>query len=249
MKYTPVEYVKEFSVCTQQFFNYTPLGFVLRSRYQWYPLQIIGDQGNFELYKYVFEKTKNTREGIEHIWTGLHMVAKRGHEEICEFIIENSDEKNPSDLNDGMTPLHYAAERGLANVCKLIIENVDNKNPAALNGCTPLHLAAKNGHLQIARLIVNTGVDKNSLFHGKTPLDLVYQSHFRSFTFYKLLSKDKFQLCGLIFEDLRLCLIILFFLCVLFYLVMMLILTIVGLCIIDFPDIYHHFAYHLRAHI
>ena len=184
LKNTPVEYVKELSVCTQQFFNYTPPGFVLRSRYQWYPLQIIGDQGNFELYKYVFEKTKNTREGIEHIWTGLHMVAKRGHREICEFIVENSDEKNPSDMN-GMTPLHYAAERGLKNVCKLIIENIVDKNPAALNGCTSLDLAAKEGHLEIIRLIVETGVDTNTFFNGMTLLTMARP--FKSFNFYKLL--------------------------------------------------------------
>ena len=223
LKNTPVEYVKELSVCTRQFFNSTPKGFVLRSRHQWYPLQIVAGQGNFELYKYVFEKTKNTREKIEHLRTGLHMAAEKGHEEICEFIIENSDEKNPSEVN-GMTPLHFAAERGFANVCKLIIENVDNKNPAALNGCTPLHLAAKNGHLDIIRLIVETGVDKNTLYNGVTPLWHVARP-FKSFTFYKLLCKDKFHLCGMILLDLLMCFVMcsIFFACL--FVVVSLILT------------------------
>jgi hypothetical protein len=122
-----------------------------------------------------------------------------GHKEICKFLINNSDKKNPSD-NNGKTPLHFAAEKGLTNVCKLIIENVDNKNPAALDQCTPLHLAAKEGHLEIVRLIVETGVDKNTRFNGKTPLESL--GDFKSYTFYKLLSNDNAQLCGMIFEDL-----------------------------------------------
>ena len=111
------------------------------------------------------------------------------------------EDKNPSDQY-GATPFHYAAERGLTNVCRLIIENIDDKNPATPNGCTPLHCPAKKGHLEIVRLIVETGVKKDSLFNGKTPLDLLTK---RTITFYRLLSKNKFQLCGLIFEYLWSC--------------------------------------------
>ena len=217
LKNTPVEYVKELSVCTQQFFNFTSQGFSLRSRYQWYPLQIVAEQGNLELYKYLFEKTKNTSLEIAYKWTGLHMAATKGQEEICKFIIENSDEKNPSDEN-GTTQLHFAAEKGLTDVCKLIIEHIDNKNPAALNGCTPLHLAAKEGHMEIVRLIVETGVDKNTLFNGETPLDMARP--FKSFTFYKLLSNDKFELRGMILTDLLLCFLMYFLLFGCLFLVM-----------------------------
>ena len=129
------------------------------------------------------------------------MAAKKGREEICKVLFPNLVVKNPSNINNGMTAFHFAAERGLKDVCKLIIESIDNKNPAAVNGCTPLHLAAKGGHLEIVRLIVETGVDKNTLFNGQTPFDMA--SSFKSFTFYKLLSKDKFQLCGIIFKDLH----------------------------------------------
>ena len=77
------------------------------------------------------------------------------------------------------------------------MENIDSKNPAALNGITPLHLAADEGHLEIVTLIVETGVDKNNLFRGMTPLDVA--GLFRSYNFYKLLSNDKTQLYGRIF--------------------------------------------------
>ena len=69
---------------------------------------------------------------------------------------------------------------------------LEDKNPAALNGCTPLHLATDHSHLEIVRIIVETGVDKNPLFEGKTPLDLVRpRSRYR---FYKLLIDNNSQI-------------------------------------------------------
>ena len=221
LKNTPIKYVKELSVCTRQFFKDD-----FNSRFHhWSPLQIVADQGNLELCKYILEK--NTKPRIKynrdfHYSHPLFMAAKKGQEEIYKVLMNDSEEKNPSDVN-GNTPLHFAAERGVTNVCKLIVESVDNKNPAALNGCTPLHLAVKEGHLDIVRLIVETGVDKNTLFNGQTPLDMArsFKSNitlFKLFTFYKLLSKDKFQLCGIIFKDLDLDFLLLFF-CVWFVMI------------------------------
>ena len=219
-KNTPVEVAKEISVSTQQFFKSSFLHFdISRIEFHWSPLHIAAGQGNLNLCKHIFEKTKNTQPRIKYEWTALHMAAKLGHEEICEFLIDNLEDRNPSDQK-GVTPFHYATERGLTNVCRLIIENIDDKNPAAPSGCTPLHIAAKNGHLEIVQLIVETGVDKSSLFDGKTALDLVRESNNKSAwfisnntgTFYRLLSKDNIQLRGLIFEDLGNCIFVFFWL-------------------------------------
>ena len=137
-KNTPVAIVKEISVSAQQFFEDN----TSRIKFQWSPLHIAVGQGNFELCKYLFEKTKNTEPIIQSKWTALHMAANRGLEKICEFLINNLEVKNPS-YSNGMTPFHFAAEGGLTKVCRLLIENIADKNPAALNGSTPLHLAAK----------------------------------------------------------------------------------------------------------
>ena len=66
-----------------------------------------------------------------------------GHLAICELIIKNIDNKNPTD-NNGKTPLHMAAQCGFLDICKLIMKNVEDKNPADYSGETPLHLAASN---------------------------------------------------------------------------------------------------------
>ena len=194
-KNTPVEYIKDLSVSIQQFVKDD----ALRSYFQMFPLHVVADQGNLELCKYIFEKTKDIKLSTRNNWTALHMAAFKGYKEVFEFLMHNSKKKNPSN-EKGMTPLHYAAERGFTNICKLIIANVDKKNPASHDGCTPLHLAAREGHLAIIRLIVETGVDKNSLWCGETPLQSL--SNCRSYNFYKLLTNDKTQLCGKLFQDL-----------------------------------------------
>ena len=199
---TRVEHVKDLSVCTQQFFKDE----LIRCRFQWIPLQVAADQGNLELCMYIFGKTQHPKPNGNKKWTSmnhlnhtaLHLAAMKGHKGVCEFLMHNSEKKNPSN-EKGMTPLHYAAERGFANVCKLIIANVDNKNPASGDGCTPLHLAAREGHLEIIRLIVETGVNKKRLWSGMTPLESL--SDIRSFNFYRLLYNDKTELCEKIFQD------------------------------------------------
>ena len=229
LKNTPVEFVKEFSVSIQQFFKED----ASRNDFYWSPLQIVAEQGNFELCKYILGKTNDTKPRIKYSnRNGFHpilLAAKKGHEKICKILIDNSEEKNPSDFLK-KTALHFAAENGLTDVCKLIIENIDNKNPAALNGCTPLHLAAKEGHLEIVRQIVETGVDKNSLFYGKTPLDSA--GPLRSYTFYKLLSKNKTQLCGSIFNSLM----CLFWIYSLFFVFLLVFLWVIVLIVFAYMD-------------
>ena len=207
LKNTPVGLVKEFSVATQQFFKDDE---DWKRKFQWSPLQIVAEQGDFELFMFISEKTKKTKPIINYdsnVAHPLYMAAKKGREEICKVLIANSVVKNPSNINNRMTAFHFAAEKGLTDLCKLMIESVDNKNPASLNGCTPLHLAAEKGHLEIVRLIVDTGVDKNCLFkenrhcNGKTPLDLA-EGTLISFAFYRLLCKDKTQLCARLSTDL-----------------------------------------------
>jgi hypothetical protein len=194
LKYTPVEYVKDLSVSTQQFVKKKSR----RSKLQCFPLQVFDGQGNLELCMYMFEKTKKSKPSRNNKWTALHMSASKGHKEICEFRMHNSEKGNPAN-EKGMTPLHYAAERGFTNVCKMIIANIDSKNPASHDGCTPLHLAAREGHLEIIRLIVETGVNKNILWNGVTPLQSL--SDVKSYNFYKLLCNDKTELYGKIFDD------------------------------------------------
>ena len=111
--------------------------------------------------------------------TTLHYAIRTEHWLICELIIGNILDKNPTvvpkdSVTNSVTLFHLAAENGEIELCKLIIPHINVKNPKNSNGWTPLHFAAKKGHIEICRLILNTLTeDKNpECRHGATPLHL-----------------------------------------------------------------------------
>ena len=79
------------------------------------------------------------------------MAAKMGHLDVCKFIIERVENKNPSD-NDGKTPLHMAAEYGRLEICQLIIKNIEDKNPVDNSGRTPKKMAQLKRFGEIVQL-------------------------------------------------------------------------------------------------
>ena len=91
----------------------------------------------------------------------IDIAAKNGHLKICEFLITNIVDKNPSHNVDGTTALHVAARFNQLDACKLIMHNVSDKNPRNHSGQTPLHFAARAGHMEICRLLIDSVEDKN----------------------------------------------------------------------------------------
>ena len=69
------------------------------------------------------------RHGIH--WTPLHIAAERGSWEMCNFIIKNTEDKNPR-VKGGWTPLHFAAQNGHLVVYLLIMDAVEDKNPKVI---------------------------------------------------------------------------------------------------------------------
>ena len=126
-------------------------------------------KGHLETYVFLSCKLKYKNPGNTSLlnkWgrTPLHWAALKGHFGICEFIIENTNNKNPaaSIKSDRYTPLHWAAQNGHLEVCKLIMENLTtDKNPGNKYGETPFHYATKNGRLAICQLMLDNLSDKN----------------------------------------------------------------------------------------
>jgi ankyrin repeat protein len=71
--------------------------------------------------------------------------------EICKYLVNKIDDKNPSDMN-GWTPLHDAALEGSEKVCRLIMNKVENKRPLNTRGETPEDVAFRKGFGNIVEL-------------------------------------------------------------------------------------------------
>ena len=141
--------------------------------------------GHLEIFMLLIENTSDKNPPWNLGWTPLHeaasgghlnsiysalehngalpidIAAKNGHFKICEFLITNIVDKNPSNNLDGTTALHAAARFNQLDACKLIMQNVVDKNPRNHSGQTPLHFAAKAGHFEICKLLIDSVVDKN----------------------------------------------------------------------------------------
>ena len=168
---------------------------------------ILVSEGDIELFKYVAIKvgykhmfgTKKSRWGNKKEYTPLHEAASRGNFDICKFIIDQVEDKNPANKT-GHTPFHIAADYkidsskvvGHFEICKLIFEATGFQNPTSKYGGTPFHSAASNGNLKICEMIIEKIDHKNPastsrLDENDTPL-------------HKAAKGGHFEICKLIIE-------------------------------------------------
>ncbi len=106
----------------------------------------------------------------------LSLAAKRGHEDIVQFLIAKGADINAIG-KDGQTALHEAKNR---NVAELLIANGANVNAKIsedarrLKGWTPLHTAVLlTRRMEVAQLLIAKGADINAMnADGETPLDV-----------------------------------------------------------------------------
>ena len=158
---------------------------------------ILASEDDIDLFKYVAGKvgykhtfgTRNDKQCI-YKYSPLHEAASRGHFEICKFIIDQVDDKNPAN-EKGHTPFHAAANyrpkesryawtmdhpvwkglfiynhpdneiEGHFEICQLIFERNGFQNPADYCGETPLHSAASHGNVKICQMIIEKVDDPN----------------------------------------------------------------------------------------
>ena len=167
---------------------------------------ILVSEGDIDLFKYVARKvgykhmfgTKKSRWGFKKEYTPLHEAASRGNFDICKFIIDQVEDKNPANKT-GHTPFHIAAAYdrtsskvvGHFEICQLIFEATGFQNPSNKYGETPLHSAAFYGNLKIFAMIIEKVDHKNpastSIYESDTPL-------------HRAAKKGHFEICKLIIE-------------------------------------------------
>ena len=111
-------------------------------------------------------------------WHPLHIAVDLGLLEVCKYISEKTDDRNPRGF-ENLTALQLAAQEGHIDVCKFIIEKVEDKNPRSNAGVTPLHIAAQRGHFEVCKFIMKCLDNKNPKDNNDmTPLHYAaYRGH------------------------------------------------------------------------
>ena len=103
--------------------------------------------------------------------TPLEESIINGHIDICKFIVNTMENKNPAG-HDDETLLHRSAIYGQLEIHEYVMDLVEDKNPKNSDGNTPLHYAAIEGNSAIIKLILEKVDDKNPKNNvGSTPFD------------------------------------------------------------------------------
>ena len=76
------------------------------------------------IFLYVFDRAEAINSpSDDQGMTPLHIAAQNGQVKLCQWIIEEINDKNPA-TDNGVTPLGIAAKSGHLEVCQLIIEKL-----------------------------------------------------------------------------------------------------------------------------
>ena len=89
--------------------------------------------------------------------TPLHYALRWGNERIITILLENSEEKDKSDIF-GRSPLHYAALRttDMASTEQAMVAGC-NINKQDKYHMTPLHFACKTGNFEMVKILLRHG--------------------------------------------------------------------------------------------
>ena len=161
---TPVKIIKEITLAAVKEF---------KSSYLYVsPQQIASTFGFFDSFKFICEKTKDYSPPSHYKsgcnLTPFHIAAEKGYFNICQLIIENIDDCNPSVCYD-RTPLGIAAQNDHYEICKLIIENLPDVNYS--NKFGPLHIVTSRGYFDLCQVLIKNMTDKNPVDkYGMIPL-------------------------------------------------------------------------------
>lgn len=106
------------------------------------------------------------------LFTGLHLAAYFGLEDVVLYMIQQGEQPEAID-SFGRLPLTWAAFKGYVGVVQPLLEGILNPDLGDHNGRTPLAWAACNGHEGVVRLLLKKGLDLGSRDNfGRTPLSL-----------------------------------------------------------------------------
>ena len=130
--------------------------------------------------KKIYGENSKFQAHLEKCLTPLHIAAIHGQLDLCKYIIDRNEDKNPKS-NSGCSPMHWAAGIGNLTLMQYVPISVLNENPGDKSGVTPLHWAAKNGQFEVVEYLLQILDDKYPTDNlGNTPLHwAAYRGHLK----------------------------------------------------------------------
>ena len=199
--------------------------------FKWPPLLFSAQAGHLEVSRYLYTEiySKTPTNGPCQI-TAQHLAAKNGHLEIYQFLHENTNDINPV-MQEDITPLHLAAQGGHFDVCKYICDNTMMVAPERNDGMTPLFLAQHRFKFKVSNLLGERDTNANIVAINIDELmrSILYYAFyctciFIAIDFFQYLFSGVSMYFNGPIEFLYLCLYI--FICVIFPVMVVLIITI-----------------------
>ena len=93
------------------------------------PMHLEVKSDNLEMFQWLYENIEDIIPRDNRGNSPLHLAARSGYLAICQLIIENVKNENPTGGLSALSPLHLAARFGHYDICKLFMENSEERNP------------------------------------------------------------------------------------------------------------------------
>ena len=118
--------------------------------------------------------SKGTSPDIEDSagYTALHYAARKGHERVCEELLNSGAKVDAITRSGKATPLHRAATQGHVTIVQLLMKRGADVNLQDADGLTALHRALISNKDSVSKiLILKTNLDLTDKL-GRTPRQL-----------------------------------------------------------------------------
>ncbi|XXH01515.1 hypothetical protein Hte_007875 [Hypoxylon texense] len=119
-------------------------------------LHVAADRGCLEVFRILKDSTELAEQREADGWTPLHIAAKRGWEDIVEFLLTHYSAHTEAKTNQGWTALHIAADNGHTKIAFILIDKGADVVATSILRSTPVYFACYSGHDETAFSLLET---------------------------------------------------------------------------------------------